>query len=185
MGEPVLHCGLCVLRPWRSEDLESLVRHADNANVSRGLRDRFPYPYTRSAGEWFLADVQQEHDDWRLAIEVEGEAVGGAGINPGQDVHRVSGEVGYWLGEAYWGRGIVPAALRALVPAAMDHFKLTRVAAGVYSNNPRSMRVLEKAGFECEGVQRAAVLKRGELLDLVVYAVVRPLREDPSPGTKP
>ena len=177
MAEPVLECGPCRLRPWRSEDLDSLVRHADNPNVSRGLRDRFPCPYTRAAGEWFLADVQQEHDDWKLAIEVDGEAVGGAGIHPGLDVHRVAAEVGYWLGEAYWGRGIVPAALRALVPAAMDHFKLTRVAAGVYSNNPRSMRVLEKAGFRREGTQRAAVLKRGDLLDLVVYAVVREPRE--------
>ena len=173
MGEPVLECGPCRLRPWHGDDLESLLRHADNPNVSRGLRDRFPCPYTREAGEGFLDDVRKPHADWRFAIEVDGAAVGGCGIHPGEDVHRVSAEVGYWLGEAYWGRGIVPAALRTLVPAAMDHFSLHRVAAGVYSDNPRSMRVLEKAGFEREGVQRAAVIKRGALLDLVVFSRVR------------
>ena len=116
MDAPVLACGPCVLRPWRREDLESLVRHADNPNVARGLRDRFPSPYTRADGEWFLDDVRKPRGEWRLAIEVDGAAVGGVGVRPGEDVHRISAEIGYWLGEAYWGRGIAPAMLTTVAP---------------------------------------------------------------------
>ena len=179
MDAPVLACGPCVLRPWRREDLDSLVRHADNPNVARGLRDRFPNPYTRADGERFLDDAQKPHGEWRLAIEVDGEAVGGVGVRPGQDVHRISAEIGYWLGEAYWGHGIAPAMLTALVPHAMQRFDLCRVSAGVYHDNPRSMRALEKAGFEREGTLRCAAIKHGRLLDLVMYSRVRRSLEDP------
>jgi RimJ/RimL family protein N-acetyltransferase len=171
MTGQVIDCGVCVLRPWRRDDLESLLLHADNPNVSRGLRDRFPFPYTRADGEAFLA--LPAGDEWRFAIEVDGAAVGGMGVRPGADVHRIDAEVGYWLGEALWGRGIVAAALDALVPRAFERFDLQRVHAGVYSNNPASMRVLEKAGFVREGVHRRAVIKRGEVLDLVMFARLR------------
>lgn len=164
-------CGACVLRPWRGDDLESLLAHANNAHVSRGLRDRFPFPYTRADGEAFLA--LPAGTEWRFAIEVDGCAVGGIGVRPGEDVHRIDAEVGYWLGEALWGRGIVSAALNTLVPRAFEQLDLERVHAGVYSNNPASMRVLEKAGFAREGVMRRAVVKRGEVLDLVMYARLR------------
>ncbi len=173
MSEPVIEAGVCTLRPWRADDLDALVRHADSPDVSRCLRDRFPSPYTRADGETFLRACAEPHDDWRFAIEVAGEAVGGLGFHPGEDVHRHSAEVGYWLGTALWGRGIAVAALRAAVPAAMAHFGLYRVFAGVYSSNPTSMRVLEKVGFVREAVLRCAAVKRDELLDVAVYAVVR------------
>jgi RimJ/RimL family protein N-acetyltransferase len=172
-SEPTLDAGPCRLRPWRLEDLDALVRHADDAEVSRGLRDRFPYPYTREAGEAFLRSCLAPHDDWRLAIEIDGGAAGGLGFRPGEDVHRHGAELGYWLARAYWGRGLVEVALRCAVPVAMDQLQLLRLAAGVYANNRRSMRVLEKLGFEREGVNRRAVVKRGELLDVVVYALTR------------
>lgn len=159
------------LRAWRAEDAESLARHGNNEKVSRGLRDRFPYPYSLADAERYLTIAPAL--PWVFAIEIDGAAAGGLGFHPGEDVHRVSAEVGYWLAEPYWGRGIVPAALRLVVPAAMDALELERVHAGVYSNNPSSMRVLEKAGFTREGVQRRAVIKRGEILDLVMYARLR------------
>jgi RimJ/RimL family protein N-acetyltransferase len=177
--EPTLDCGPCVLRAWRRDDLDALLRHADNPNVARGLRDRFPSPYTRADGERFLASLPSLRHEWRFAIEVGGEAAGGLGFHPGEDVHRHSAEVGYWLGEAHWGRGIVPAALRAVVPLAMAQLHLLRVHAGVYSNNPTSMRALERAGFEREGVQRCAALKHGALLDVIVFARVRRSLEEP------
>lgn len=172
MPLPQLDCGVALLRPWRAEDLESLVANASHADVSRGLRDRFPYPYTGDDGRAWLARAIDENDrSW--AVEIEGAAVGGVGLHLGRDVHRHSAELGYWLGRRYWGRGIMSAVLGAFVAPAMSAFRLHRMHATVYANNPASMRVLEKVGFEREGVQKSAVMKRGELLDLIVYAHLR------------
>jgi RimJ/RimL family protein N-acetyltransferase len=169
---PHLDCGVARLRPWRADDLESLVANASHADVSRGLRDRFPYPYTGDDGRAWLARAVDESDRaW--AVEVEGVAVGGVSLHPGTDVHRHSAELGYWLGRRYWGRGLMTAVIGAFAPRAMSVFCLHRLYATVYANNPASMRVLEKVGFEREGVQKSAVVKRGELLDIIVYARVR------------
>jgi len=169
---PRLECGVARLRPWRSDDLDSLVANASHADVSRGLRDRFPYPYTGDDGRAWLARAVDESDRaW--AIDLDGAAIGGVSLHPGTDVHRHSAELGYWLGRRYWGRGLMSAIIAAFAPRAMGAFRLHRLYATVYANNPASMRVLEKAGFEREGVHKSAVVKRGELLDIVMYARVR------------
>jgi RimJ/RimL family protein N-acetyltransferase len=169
---PQLDCGVALLRPWRPDDLDSLVANASNENVSRGLRDRFPYPYTGSDGRAWLARAVDESDrSW--AVEIDGAAVGGVSVHPGSDVHRHSAELGYWLGERYWGRGIMTAVVSRFASRAIDAFNLYRMFATVYANNPASERVLQNAGFEREGVQKSAVVKRGELLDVIVYARVR------------
>ncbi|MEO7432221.1 MAG: GNAT family N-acetyltransferase [Dokdonella sp.] len=167
-----LDCGIARLRPWRPDDLDSLVEHASNANVSRGLADRFPYPYTGSDGRAWLARAVNESDrSW--AVEIDGAAVGGVSLHPGKDERRYSAELGYWLGQMLWGRGIMTSVVACFADHAMADFQLHRLFASVYSSNPASARVLEKAGFEREGVQRSAIVKRGELLDLQVYARVR------------
>lgn len=167
-----LDCGVAQLRAWRPEDLESLVQHASNANVSRGLADRFPYPYTGSDGRAWLARAVDESDrSW--AVEIDGAAVGGVSLHPGKDERRQSAELGYWLGQQLWGRGIMTRVVAHFSDHAIADFQLHRLFASVYANNPASARVLEKAGFEREGVQRSAIFKRGELLDLQVYARVR------------
>lgn len=176
--EPVIPGNACTLRPFRAADLDDLVALADNEKVSAMLRDRFPFPYTRADGEAFLADTLQPRDDWRLAIEVDGRFAGSVGFRPGSDVHRHSAEVGYWLGEPYWGRGILADALRAATPVAMQALRLHRVQAGVYDGNDASLRVLEKAGYEREGTLRCAVVKRGVLHDVHVYARVRRSLDD-------
>ena len=158
------------LRPFLADDLDALVALADNEHVSAMLRDRFPYPYTRADGEAWLADTLAPRDDWRFAIEVEGAFAGSVGFRAGQDVHRHDAEVGYWLGEPYWGRGILAAALRTVTPVAMDALRLHRVHAGVYDGNAASMRVLEKAGYAREATLRCAIVKRGRVLDLHLYA---------------
>jgi len=169
---PRLDCGVALLRPWRSDDLESLVANASHADVARGLRDRFPYPYTGDDGRAWLARAMDDSDRaW--AIELEGAAIGGVSLHPGTDVHRHSAELGYWLGRRHWGRGLMSAIVAAFAPRAMSVFRLHRLYATVYANNPASMRVLEKVGFEREGVQKSAVVKRGELLDIIVYARTR------------
>lgn len=167
-----LDCGVALLRAWRRDDLDSLVANASHSDVSRGLRDRFPYPYTGADGRAWLSRAVDESDRaW--ALEIDGAAVGGVSLHPGVDVHRHSAELGYWLGRRYWGRGIMTRVIGAFAGPAMDAFRLHRLYATVYANNPASMRVLEKAGFEREGTQKSAVFKRGELLDLIVYARTR------------
>jgi len=174
---PRLDCGVALLRPWRLDDLDSLVANASHADVSRGLRDHFPYPYTGDDGRAWLARAVDEADRaW--AIEIDGAAVGGLGLHPGTDVHRHSAELGYWLGRRWWGRGRMSTIVACFAPEAMRAFRLHRLYAAVYANNPASMRVLEKAGFTREGVQKSAVVKRGELLDLIVYARVRATLDD-------
>ena len=169
---PELDCGVARLRSWRGEDLDSLVANASHDDVAVGLRDRFPYPYTGDDGRAWLARAVDESDRaW--AIEIDGAAVGGVSLHPGVDVHRHSAELGYWLGRGYWGRGIMTAVIHAFASPAMEAFRLHRLYATVYESNPASMRVLEKAGFEREGTQKSAVVKRGKLLDLVVYARTR------------
>jgi ribosomal-protein-alanine N-acetyltransferase len=138
------------------------------------LRDRFPHPYTaRDADEW-IALVSREDPVTKFAIVVDGAAVGGAGIELGTDVARRSAEVGYWLGEAYWGRGIATEALRALTDYAWGTFDVCRLHADVFEWNPASMRVLEKAGYTLESRARRAVTKDGHTIDKLVYVQLRP-----------
>lgn len=158
----------CTIRPWRLDDAESLARHADNPSVSRFLRDRFPSPYTRADAEAWLA-VEHPAD---FAIEVDGAAVGGIGLRPGEDVERRSGEIGYWIGEPYWGRGIATDAVGALTRWGIETLDLVRVEARVFAPNAASARVLEKNGYVLEGRLHRAIEKRGEILDALVYAYV-------------
>ncbi len=107
------------------------------------------------------------------AIDIDGQAVGAIGIHPRVNEECHTAEIGYWLGEAYWGRGIATAAVRGLAQSALEKTDLYRLFANVFSSNPASMRVLEKAGFQREGILRRAVVKEGVLLDTVVYALTR------------
>lgn len=167
-----LDAGPCIVRPWRADDLDALVRYADSAAVARQMRDTFPHPYTSADGEsWLrLAAVPPLTN---FAIEHHGEAVGGIGLKLGTDVERVSAEVGYWLGERAWGRGLATAALVALADRAFDGFGLTRLFALPFVRNAASRRVLEKAGFTLEAILRRSAVKGGEVLDQALYARIQ------------
>lgn len=162
----------CTIRPWRLDDIESLVWHADNPNVAQYLRHAFPSPYTLADGEAWLARSAAEERPTNFAIEVDGAAVGGIGLRLGEDVHRRGAEIGYWLGEAYWGRGIVTEAVGALTRWGIEEFNLVRIDAHVFAPNAGSARVLEKNGYVLEGRLRKRVEKHGEILDALVYAFV-------------
>jgi RimJ/RimL family protein N-acetyltransferase len=168
-----LDCGVCTVRSWVWDDLDALVRHANNRAVWINLRDRFPHPYTRADGEAWLRHVLESRPETNFAIEAGGEAVGGICLVLGNDVERCSAEVGYWLGEAVWGRGIATAALRAVADHAFAAFGLTRVFALPFAGNLASRRVLEKAGFTQEGVLRRSAVKDGRVTDQVLYALTR------------
>jgi len=153
-------------------DAEALVRYADNREIWINLRDQFPHPYrTADAHDW-LSWVTRALPETNFAIEVTGEAAGGIGYRLGEDVERYSAEIGYWLGEPFWGRDITTEALRAVTEYAINTHGLTRVFAVPFDGNTASCRVLEKVGFELEGRMRQCAVKDGKVVDQLLYAFV-------------
>jgi ribosomal-protein-alanine N-acetyltransferase len=169
----------CCIRPWLRGDAASLVEHADNINVAKCLRDRFPHPYTSKDARDFLKHAAVSADPSNLAIDVGGAAVGGIGYVPGHDVERFSAEIGYWLGEAFWGRGIVTEAVRLLTAHAFTELNFLRLFALPFADNPGSIRVLEKTGYVREGLLRSSSVKFGLPKDQVMYAQVNPRWKGP------
>jgi RimJ/RimL family protein N-acetyltransferase len=160
----------CVVRSWQASDVGSLVVQANNRNVWLTLRDRFPHPYTKSDGQAYIRLARSMDPESFFAIAVDGEAVGSVGFMLQQDVERVSAEVGYWLGEAFWGRGIATDALRALTRYAIEQHRFTRLFAVPFAGNAASCRVLEKAGYVLEARLRRSAIKDGVIVDQLQYA---------------
>jgi [ribosomal protein S5]-alanine N-acetyltransferase len=163
----------CTLRYWRRGDEDSLVANANNYAIWRNLRDRFPHPYTRNDAREWIDHTLAEDPPLNLAIVVNDQAVGGLGIIPGSDIHHRSAEIGYWLGENYWGRGITTEAVKAASQWAFESYDLNRLWAGVFDYNTASTRVLIKAGYQFEARLRQSVTKAGRTLDELVYACLR------------
>ena len=166
---------LSTIRPWAVADAESLQRHANNREVSIQLRDRFPYPYTIDNARSFVGWVTKQEAPTVWAIEVDGEAAGGIGIELHTDVERVSAEIGYWLGKALWGRGIATEALIAVTTEVFTRFDLTRLYAVPFADHVASVRVLEKAGYVREGHLRQSAIKDGTIRDQLLFAAYRNL----------
>jgi ribosomal-protein-alanine N-acetyltransferase len=165
----------CTIRPWLASDAVSLQRHANNRQVSLQLRDRFPFPYEMEQARTFLGWISKQASPTVWAIDVEGEAVGGIGIELHKDVERVSAEIGYWLGEAFWGRGIGTEALVAVTAESFKRFEITRLYAVPFADHLASVRVLEKAGYVREGHLRQSAIKDGKIRDQLLFAAYRPL----------
>jgi RimJ/RimL family protein N-acetyltransferase len=168
----ILSLALCTLRPYEDGDVASIARNANDRGVWRNMRDQFPHPYGEDEARTWIALNQADPAHRNLAIVVDGEAVGGIGIIPQQDVFSRSAEIGYWLGAAYRGRGVATAAVSGLSDRLFATTSLVRLFAGVFEPNRASARVLEKAGYTLEGRLRKAVYKDGELLDQLLYARV-------------
>lgn len=162
----------CEVRRWQTGDVDSLVRYANNRNIWLNLRDRFPHPYTRRDGREFIRQTRDTRPETAFAIAVSGEAVGGIGFMLQSDVDRVSAEIGYWLGEPLWGRGITTEALVAVTRYAIETHGLTRLYALPFAWNAPSCRVLEKAGYVLEGRLRRSAIKDGRVTDQLQYAFI-------------
>jgi RimJ/RimL family protein N-acetyltransferase len=174
-----------LLRPWRQDDRAALLRHANDRAVWRNLRP-LPHPYTDAdATAWLHHAAADPPPAGVWAIEVGGEAVGTIALERGTDVEAMSLEVGYWIGRPFWGRGITTEALRAVTAAALAEPDVARIFAPVFSWNPASMRVLEKAGYRREAVLVRSGVKDGTLFDRVIYAITRDvgLPYVPAPAT--
>lgn len=162
-----------MIRDWRKDDAPGIVKYANNRKISKNLRDGFPYPYNLSDAEEFLTRVRQQDPRVFFALASDSDLIGGIGLGLGEDVHRFSAEMGFWLAEPYWGKGIMTETVKRLTEFAFDQYKLKRIFAEPYTTNPASARVLEKAGYILEGIMRANVVKDGKILDQYLYARVK------------
>ena len=167
-----LNCGPCVLRNWRIDDVPRLSEIANDVNVSRYMTAQFPHPYTHAdARAWIEKSLGD--DATNFALVVDGVVAGGCGYELGEYERSQSAEIGYWLGTAYWGRGIASAALHRLTEYAFEKHGLLRLQATIYAPNAASARVAEKCGYVREGLLKKAVAKDGGPFDVFLYAKVR------------
>lgn len=161
------------IRNYRENDAQALARYANNRAIARNLRNMFPHPYLISDAHNWIAIVMQQSPQADFAIASPTELIGSIGLKFQTDVNHRSAEIGYWLGEPFWGRGIATAALKALSEYAFVEHDLVRLYAHVYEWNPASARVLEKAGYSLEGRLRKNVSKDGQIIDELLYAKIR------------
>jgi [ribosomal protein S5]-alanine N-acetyltransferase len=161
------------LREWKLDDAASLQKHADNKNIASFLLDRFPSPYTIEDATGWISTKLNQNPVSNFAIDIDGQVAGVIGLDFREDVYRKAPLLGYWVSEAYWGRGITAEAIKLITDYCFNRLDIVRIQAGVLSNNPKSMRVLEKAGYTKEGILKKNIIKNGMILDEHIYAMVK------------
>ena len=161
------------IRSYLRTDKDSIAKYANNLNVSKNLRDRFPNPYTIEDAEEWLAFACTQNPELSFAIANDDELIGAIGLDPQEDVYRFSAEIGYWLAEPFWGKGIAVDALISLTNYAFTNFNFNRIFAGVFENNLASAKVLEKAGYKKEGILRKAVFKEDKFQNQIMYSILK------------
>ncbi|MCB0605862.1 MAG: GNAT family N-acetyltransferase [Saprospiraceae bacterium] len=162
-----------ILRPWKASDINSLIKYANNWNIAKNLTNQFPHPYTIQDGKAFIEYATKDEPIHIFAIEVNQEAVGGIGIHPQSDIFIKNAEIGYWLGEPFWGHGIVSKAIKQIVQFGFSTFDIERIFARPYGTNFASQKILEKNNFLLEGRYNNILYKNGEYLDELIYAIRR------------
>lgn len=161
-----------ILRPFRLTDKKFLAKYANNKNIADNLRDRFPHPYTEEGAEWFINFVLSDNDPVKkFIIEINNEAAGAIGISPGEDVYRLNAEIGYWLGEEHWGKGIMTAVIKTTAKYVFENLGIKRIYATPFATNIGSVKALEKAGFIKEATIRNGVIKNNKILDYYIYSL--------------
>jgi ribosomal-protein-alanine N-acetyltransferase len=162
-----------LIRSFKLSDVKSMAKYANNYKIFKNLRDYFPYPYSEKEAKDWLNYILSQIPETNFAIATKEELIGAIGFNIQKDVNRYSAEIGYWLAEPFWGKGIAAEALSKLTSFAFSKFELNRIFAGVFEGNTSSMRVLEKAGYKFEARHRKAVYKEGKFLDYFVYSILK------------
>jgi len=165
----------CVIRRWRVSDQERLAEMLSNPKVLDNLRDGLPYPYTPADGETYIRSMLAADEDktFAFAITVDDRAIGSIGVFRRENIHFRTAELGYYIGEPYWGKGYATSAVKQVCAHVFGHSDMLRIFAEPFARNTASCRVLEKAGFQFEGTLRGNAVKNGEVLDMKLYALVR------------
>ncbi len=161
------------IRSFEDNDVEAIVKHANNFQVSKYMRDSFPYPYTKDNAVQWINFVKKNYSTLFFALANETELIGGIGAVPQTDVHRFSAEVGFWLGKSHWNKGIITLALPVFCNYLFTKFDFNRLTANVFEGNEASKKVLEKNGFVLEGTLRKNVFKENKFVDHYTYGLLK------------
>lgn len=159
------------LRTWQDEDLQTLVKYANNRNIADNLTNKFPYPYTEEDGRNFISFAKDQSSHRIFAIIVDNEACGAIGLHPQSDVSIKNAELGYWLCEPYWGKGIITRAIVEIVDYGFQNLPIDRIFARPFGSNIPSQRVLEKSGFLLEARFKDTFWKNEKYEDELVYGL--------------
>jgi [ribosomal protein S5]-alanine N-acetyltransferase len=165
--------GDVVIRPVGMDDAEVIARYANNAKIAVNLRDGFPHPYTLRHAKDFVSKMAMKEPPMIFAIEYNGEFCGVIGLSGQDDVYRMTSEIGYWIAEPFWGKGIATEAVRLLTDYGLNELGFVRIHTGVFEYNPASMKVLEKNGYALDGIFRKSVFKQGRIWDEHRYSIIR------------
>ncbi|MBS1667574.1 MAG: GNAT family N-acetyltransferase [Bacteroidetes bacterium] len=161
------------IRAWEKTDIDLLAGLANNPYISSKLRDGFPFPYTKKDAEEWVGMIAVMVPPTQFAVIADGQLVGAIGFIIKENVYRKNVEIGYWIGEPFWNQGIASEAIRLLVDHIFLHFDIVRVYAEVFSNNPASMKALEKNGFHLEAIHHKSIIKNDKLLDDYCWVKLR------------
>ena len=159
------------LRSWKTDDIDSLFKYANNIKIAKNLTNHFPHPYTIESGQGFIKRAQEFSPTRVFAISQAGEAIGAIGIHPQDDIFVKNAELGYWLAEPFWGNGIITKAIIEMVDYGFKTFDINRIFARPFGPNIGSQKALEKSGFILEARFEKTIYKNGEYIDELVYAI--------------
>ncbi|MCK5169478.1 MAG: GNAT family N-acetyltransferase [Bacteroidales bacterium] len=169
----MIDLGTIILRNWQEKDVKSLSRNANNKKIWDNLRDGFPYPYTEMAAKQWITIANQDKPLTNFAVVYKGSAIGGVGIIKQNDIFRKNAEIGYWLGEKYWNKGISTKALKAMIEYSFNTFDVIRLFAHVFESNEASIKVLTKCGFTEEACLKKSIIKNNQILDCYIYSLLK------------
>ncbi len=162
------------LRPWQKKDRFILAALANNIKIWNNVRDRLPHPYTIKHARAFIKYCRSQDPPHVLAIDVNGQLAGCIGLELQDDISRISAELGYWIGEPYWGRGVATEAVKQMLEYTFETFPVvSRIYAKVFEYNIASMKILEKNGFHLESIQKKSVIKNNEIIDEHIWVKSR------------
>ena len=165
----------CIIRKWKLSDAKDLAKALSNRKVQDNLRDGLPYPYLEQDANNDISSMlsANENDTFAFAITIDDKAIGSIGVFRQQNIHRQTAEMGYYIAEEYWGKGIMTEAVKQICEYVFEHSDIIRIYAEPFSCNMGSCRVLEKAGFQYEGTLRNNAIKNGKVMDMKMYALIR------------
>ena len=166
---------ICKIRKWKLSDAEDLAAALSNTKIQNNLRDGLPYPYTEKDGTEYITDMLSADEDQTFACAVTADSkVGGSiGVFRQENIHRQTGELGYYIAEEYWGKGIMTEAVKQICAYVFDKSDMIRIFAEPFAYNAASCRVLEKAGFQYEGTLRNNAVKNGKVIDMRMYSLLK------------
>ena len=163
------------IRSWNIEDAPDLAVALNNIDIMDNLRDGLPYPYTEKDAEEFISAMlsADKATTFPFTITCDDKAIGSIGVFRKDNVHRLTAELGYYIAKPFWSKGITTEAIQMICRFIFDNTDIIRIFATPYANNIASCRVLEKVGFQSEGILRKNAIKNGIILDMKLYALLR------------